>query len=73
MKTILFSALLMLCLVSCKKKDVIIGASLNKTDVLFMQEASHANYAETDAGAVAAGQGNDDSVKMYGSMMVAAY
>ena len=47
------------------------NTTVNKTDVFFMQQASYSNLAEIDAGKIAALRGSYDSVKMFGSMMIA--
>lgn len=45
--------------------------NLNDADTYFMQQASYSNNAEIGAGAIAASKGNYDSIRMFGSMMVA--
>jgi putative membrane protein len=47
------------------------NTTVSNADSYFMQQASYSNYAEISAGAIAASKGGDDSVRMFGSMMVA--
>jgi len=54
---------------SCSKDDDDNG--VNSQDSFFMQQASFSNYNEISAGAIAASKGDYDSVRMFGSMMVA--
>ena len=53
---------------ACKKDD---NQSLTDTDKNYMTQAAYSNLAEIDAGQLAATKGSKDSVKMYGTMMVA--
>jgi putative membrane protein len=70
----LLSSSLILCVLffvfaSCNKNDNN-NTSLNSQDNYFLQQASYSNYAEINAGSIAAVRGSVDSVRMFGSMMV---
>lgn len=45
-------------------------SSFNATDRQFMMNASYGNHAEIDAGQAAASKGMQDSIRMFGQMMV---
>lgn len=62
-------AVIAIASVACSKNNND-NTSLNNEDNYFMQQASYANYAEINAGALASVKGNTDSVKMFGVMMV---
>lgn len=64
------AAALVILLASCDKNDDD-SNSISSTDQDFMVKASYSNWAEVGAGSIAAIKGNADSVKMFGSMMVA--
>lgn len=56
---------------SCCKDDNNDVNGLNSQDNYFMQQASFSNHDEITAGAIAATKGDYDSVRIFGSMMVA--
>jgi putative membrane protein len=56
---------------SCCKDDNNDVNNLNTQDNFFMQQASFSNYDEISAGTIAASKGSYDSVRIFGSMMVA--
>ncbi len=68
-KTFVLSALLLLA-VACGKNPNPPGQTPSKGDILFLKTASYSNWAEVVAGGIAAINGNLDSVKMFGGMMV---
>lgn len=71
MKTkIIIGASVVLSMVCCKKEA---SEKLNDTDRNFMKMAAHSNYAEIDAGQLAASKATDNSVKNFGSLMVAEH
>ena len=55
---------------SCDKNDNTNDNGLNATDRNFMTNAAYGNYAEVDAGQLAAAQGSADSVQQFGAFMV---
>lgn len=55
---------------SCDKNDDTNDNGLNATDRNFMMNAAYGNYAEVDAGQLAAAQGEQDSVQLFGGFMV---
>lgn len=69
MKTLFLTALAAATFIGCQKHHPT-NTTTNKTDVVFMQKASYSNLAEIDAGTIAAARANNDSVKMFGAMMV---
>lgn len=69
MKTTYLLAGLTLLFVACHKSPGE-NTPLSKGDIYFMQTASYSNWAEVVAGGIASANGNKDSVKMFGSMMV---
>ena len=68
-KTYFFAGLILL-LAGCSKNSNPPGPPPSKADVYFMQTASYSNWGEVVAGGIAAVNGNLDSVKMFGGMMV---
>jgi putative membrane protein len=67
----LLSLSLCLCLVflSCDNDDDD-NATVTDQDKYFMEQASYSNLAEVSAGTIAAVKGDEDSVRMFGGMMV---
>ncbi|MBE7171242.1 MAG: DUF4142 domain-containing protein [Williamsia sp.] len=59
-------------LTACDKDDDNTN-QLSQTDRDYFTQAALSNLAEIDAGQLAATKGNKDSVKMYGTMMVAEH
>ena len=70
MKLISLCFVISLLAVNCSKDDND-NNNVNSQDNYFMQQASFSNYDEISAGAIAASKGNYDSVRIFGSMMVA--
>jgi putative membrane protein len=70
MKFLCVFALVLCMCAACSKNDND-NTTINYTDSYFMQQASYSNNAEISAGAIAASKGSYDSVRMFGSMMVA--
>lgn len=68
MKSLFVCATLLFIFAACSKHEN--NAAINSTDNYFIQQASYSNYAEINAGTIAASKGNYDSVKMFGSMMI---
>lgn len=59
-------------LTACDKDDDNSNQT-SATDKDFMTQAAYSNLAEIEAGQLAATKGNKDSVKMYGTMMIAEH
>jgi putative membrane protein len=66
---LLFAGLLLLFVSSCRE-DEIIDDSLSEQDRAFLREASYRNIAEIELGELAAMQGQNESVQVYGQQMV---
>ena len=70
MKCLFACAIVVFMCVGCSTDDDDDNATVNGQDTYFMQQASYSNYAEVNAGAIAAVKGSYDSIRMFGSMMV---
>ena len=70
MKYLFACAIVVFMCVGCSTDDDDDNATVNGQDTYFMQQASYSNYAEVNAGAIAAVKGSYDSIRMFGSMMV---
>ena len=64
----LFFALSVLS-IACSNNDD--NATVTSQDSYFMQQAAYSNFAEISAGSIASLKGNNDSVRLFGTMMVA--
>jgi putative membrane protein len=69
MKFIFVCFFISLLAINCSKDDD--NNNVNSQDMFFMQQASFSNYNEISAGSIAASKGSYDSVRIFGSMMVA--
>ena len=69
MKHLFYVAMATLFFAACSKNNYD-NSSINTTDNDYMVQASFSNLAEISAGAIAGTNGNADSVKMFGVMMI---
>lgn len=70
MKKYLWSLLALFVLLSCDKDDDDNDRDLNQTDRNFTTKATMANFAEIDAGQLAATKATEMGIRMFGQMMV---
>jgi len=70
MKCVFVLAAAFVFFTACNKNDNNNTNTINGQDASFLQNASYANHAEIDAGAIAAVKGSYDSVRVFGSLMV---
>ena len=69
MNALKFIAAITVLAVGCEDKADD-NSSLNSSDKLFLQEVSYSNHAEIIEGGIAVANGNLDTVKAFGNMMI---
>ena len=70
MKLFKLIAAITVIMAGCSKDKADDNTSLNSSDILFAQEMAYANRGEIVQGGIAVANGNLDTVKMFGQMMI---